>query len=301
MKIKYQTTKTLITKPNNNSSDFITPNFLYGCAGNCSSYCYMKRYNQDNLYVNINFDKIFDSINNTFNQLSYPKIENQQGKYWMYDISCNTDIVFHQKHLTIGWNKFVENINKKEPLYKLDKTESGLFEILKWFDKTRNASPTFATKYSNMLKLDVNSLKRKPRVRISLMPQKYSDILEPKMQSISSRIEDINRLKELGWEVHLNYSPVICYPGWIKEYNDLFKEVKEKAGELKSEVIFLTNHANQMANASNEAQNLMKYSSEIKNNTGVMRYPLIYKKGLIKEFKEVYSQYFNLNTIRYIF
>ncbi len=42
--IKYQTTKTLVTKPNNNSANAIAPNLIYGCFGGCvSTYCYMSR------------------------------------------------------------------------------------------------------------------------------------------------------------------------------------------------------------------------------------------------------------------
>lgn len=37
--IKHQITKTLITKENNNSSNCIVPNLIYGCQGNCKSYC----------------------------------------------------------------------------------------------------------------------------------------------------------------------------------------------------------------------------------------------------------------------
>ena len=61
-----------------------------------------------------------------------------------------------------------------------------------------------------------------------------------------SRIHDVNRLKDLGWEVHLNYSPLIFYPGWREEYENLFKFVLKYAGENKCEVIALTNHVNQM-------------------------------------------------------
>ena len=133
------------------------------------------------------------------------------------------------------------------------------------------------------------------------MPQKYSKVLEPKMQPIKSRIDDINRLKNLGWEVHLNFSPLVFYKGWQKEYESLFKKVKDKAGENLCEVIALTNHANQMAKTTDEARELMKYSYEVKNKSGVMRYPIKHKTRLLNEFKELYSKYFSLDTIRYIF
>ena len=150
-----------------------------------------------------------------------------------------------------------------------------------------------------MIKFLINKIQF--RVRVSLMPQKYSDILEPKMQKIMSRIKDINRLKLLGWEVHINYSPLVFYPGWSNEYDKLFKLVKKHAGENKCEVIALTNHVFQMNKASEEARELMKYSDEPKNYSGVMRYPIRKKTVALENFKNIYKKYFNLKTIRYIF
>jgi len=276
--IKTQKTKTLVTKTNNNSSDCIAPNIIYGCFGGCvNTYCYMSRYNGDRVFVNENVDEIFDSVVEW--EKAYVKVPNQQDPvYTMVDIACNTDLVLMQRHMPI-------------PLH----------DYLKMYDDHAQLNSTMATKYPGLLKLDVNHFNKKPRVRVSLMPQDYSNVLEPKMQSITSRIQDINRLKDLGWEVHCNYSPLIFLPSWKEQYNNLFKEVKEIAGENKCEVIALTNHARQMARSSVEAQEMMKYSSEIKNKDGVMRYPLSHKTKLIAQFKEIYGLYFNLQTIRYIF
>ena len=196
----------------------------------------------------------------------------------MVDVACNTDLVLMQKHMP-------------EPL----------IDYLKRYDDHPQLNSTMATKYPGLLKLDVNHFNKPPRVRVSLMPQKYSNILEPKMQKIESRIADVNRLKALGWDVHLNYSPLVFYPGWVEEYDNLFQKVKDMAGENKCEVIALTNHPNQMAKATPEAQELMRRSYEVKNKSGVMRYPLEHKTRLLGYFKETYSKYFDLNTIRYIF
>ena len=278
MSIKHQKTKTLVTKTNNNSSDCIAPNILYGCFGGCvNTYCYMSRYNGNRVYVNTNVNDIFNSVVEW--EKDYNKIPNQQDPvYTMVDVACNSDLVLMQKHMP-----------------------ESLHDYLKRYDNHQQLNSTMATKYPGLLKLDVNHFNKKPRVRVSLMPQKYSNILEPKMQKISSRINDVNRLKDLGWEVHLNYSPLIFYPGWSKEYESLFKEVKNKAGENKCEVIALTNHVFQMNRSNEEARELMKYSNEIKNSNGIMRYP-IYKKSIaLGNFKSIYSKYFNLKTIRYIF
>lgn len=276
--IKIQKTKTLVTKPNNNSANAIAPNLIYGCFGGCvDTYCYMSRYNGHRVFVNENYLDIVDSVFRW--AMTYEKTPDQQDPvYKMVDIACNTDLVLMQKHMPLS-----------------------LHDYLAYFDGHPEINTTMATKYPGLLKLDVNHFFKRPRVRVSLMPQKYSDILEPKMQKIESRIQDINRLKNLGWEVHLNYSPLIFYPGWDKLYDKLFKDVLEHAGENKCEVIALTNHPLQMAKASEEARELMQYSKEVKNQSGVLRYPIKHKTRLLEEFKEIYRQYFSLESIRYIF
>jgi spore photoproduct lyase len=276
--VKVQKTKSLVTKPNNNSANCIAPNVIYGCFGGCvNTYCYMARHNDTRVYTNTNVEDVFKSVVQW--EKSYTKVPDQQDPvYTLVDIACNSDLVLMQKHML-------------EPL----------IDYLKRYDNHPRLNTTMATKYPGLLQLDVNHFIKKPRVRVSMMPQRFSDILEPKMQKISDRIQDINRLKKLGWEVHINFSPLIFYMGWKEDYYNLFKEVKEIAGENKCEVIALTNHFNQMRKTTPEAREIMKYSSEIKNESGVMRYPLKHKTRLLEEFKEIYSKFFDLETIRYIF
>ena len=276
--IKIQQTKTLVTKDNNNSANCIAPNLIYGCFGGCvDTYCYMSRYNGHRVFVNTNVDDIFDSVVKW--EEGFTKVPDQQDpKYTMVDVACNTDLVLMQKHLP-------------EPL----------IDYLKRYDNHPTLNSTMATKYPSLLKLDVKKFNKKPRVRVSLMPQRFADVLEPKMQKVADRIPEINRLKDLGWEVHVNYSPLVFYKKWKEDYSELFKMVKDIAGVNKCEVIALTNHANQMARSSDQAKELMSLSYEVKNSSGVMRYPLKHKTRLLEEFKELYSQYFDLDTIRYIF
>ena len=276
--IKYQETKSLETKPNNNSANSIAPNMIYGCFGGCvNTYCYMSRYNGTRVFVNTNVDDIFNSVLKW--EKSYVKVPDQQDPvYKIVDIACNTDLVLMQRHMS-------------EPLV----------QYLKRYDNHPSLNSTMATKYPELLTTDVNHFIKKPRVRISMMPQKYSNILEPKMQSISSRIQDINRLKSLGWEVHINYSPVIFYNGWEEEYRSLFDEVKRVAGVNNCEIIALTNHKFQMLKCNDAAKELMKYSSEVKNKSGVMRYPIKWKSQWITKLINEYKVFFPEETIRYIF
>ena len=276
--IKKQVTKTLDTKNNNNSANCIAPNLIYGCFGGCvNTYCYMSRYNGTRVFVNTNVDDIFNSVVEW--EKGFTKVPDQQDPiYTMVDIACNTDLVLMQRH-----------------------TPEPLIDYLKRYDDHPRLNTTMATKYPGLLDLDVNHFNKKPRVRVSLMPQIFADVLEPKMQKIEERIHDINRLKKLGWEVHINYSPVIFDYKWSELYSDLFKMVRLVAGENKCEVIALTNHANQMAKASEEARKLMVSSCEVKNKSGVMRYPFKNKQLYLEHWKFLYSAYFDIDTIRYIF
>ena len=264
--IKYQKTKTLTTKDNNNSANCIAPNIIYGCFGGCvDTYCYMSRYNGHRVFVNENVDEIFQYVVEW--EKGFSKVPDQQDPiYTMVDIACNTDLVLMQKHIP-----------------------GGLHDYLKRYDDHHQLNTTMATKYPSLLKLDVTKFNKKPRVRVSLMPQVYANILEPKMQKTQLRIKEIQRLKDLGWEVHINYSPLVFYPGWKDEYQELFHMVSAIAGENKCEVIALTNHANQMAKASPEAQELMRRAYEKKNEKGIMRYPIKHKTRLLEEFKQLYS------------
>jgi spore photoproduct lyase len=284
--IVYQNTKTLKTRNNNNSADCISPNYVYGCLGGCmSSYCYVGRYNKDKVYVNENWDDIYNSVCKWVEDKPFPKVPNQQDPiYYLVDIGCSTDIPLKQKYL--------KKINKE-----------GLKYILKQYDNHPKLKTTFATKYSHLLTLDVSDFNKKPRVRVSLMPQSYSSILEPNTTKIENRIKDIDRLQRLGWEVHINFSPVIVKDSEKKKYINLFKQIDnivQNKDNVKCEVIFLTSHKNSLS-TSPEINNLMKDSNEIKNSMGVMRYPLSKKKIYTKSFKQLINKYLPWCEIRYIF
>ncbi len=83
------------------------------------------------------------------------------------------------------------------------------------------------------------------RIRFSLMPQKYSDVLEPETSSIIERIQAIDKFIDKGYEVHINFSPVVVTDTWLDDYRDLFMFVDEHVtnkDKVKCEVIFLTHN-----------------------------------------------------------
>lgn len=201
MKIIHQNTKTLTTRDNNRSSDAISPNFLYGCLGGClKSYCYMSRYNPDKVYINDNTDRILLSISDWVEGKVFPKIPNQvDDKYYCIDIGCSTDVALMSKHY--DWQK-----------------------VFDFFNEHPKLKSTFATKYPTRIK-DYNTNPQKNRIRVSLMPQIFSDILEPGTDKISDRISCIPELQK-KFEVHINFSPIIYHKDWLQEYDKLFQQLQ---------------------------------------------------------------------------
>jgi len=283
MKIIKQKTKTLITRDNGRSSDAIAPNFIYGCLGGCmSSYCYVGRYNNDKVYINENIDDIARSIGLWVVKQPWPKVPNQvDDTYYVIDIGCSTDIPLMSKHY--DWQKVFEHFNYNTQI-----------------------KSTFATKYPTMfLPMKYNLEKDKHRIRVSLMPQKYSDILEPGTDKIYARIGEIPKLME-HLEVHINFSPIIYTDGWLTEYNKLFREIRAAGIDTRCECIFLTHNIHQHERNSKPVQDLLwrpdiqekKDSQYAPDN---IRYKFDLKRKMIQDFTHLYADYFNPAGIRYIF
>jgi spore photoproduct lyase len=283
MEIKKQKTKTLVTRDNGRSSDAISPNFIYGCLGGCmKSYCYVGRFNNDKLYINENTGDILSSILKWAEPQPMPKTPNQiDDKYYCIDIGCSTDVPLHSKYY--NWQS-----------------------VFDFFNVHPKLKSTFATKYPT--KFDPGSytlMKDKHRIRVSLMPQKYADVLEPNTDSIADRIAMIPKLQE-KMEVHINFSPIIYEEGWLDEYRNLFETLMAAGINVPCECIFLTYNNTSYQNASDDV-NALCWKPEIQESKDSqyaadnIRYKYQLKAKMIAEFKELYSEYFDPKNIRYIF
>ena len=279
MKIIHQKTKTLHTRDNDRSSNAISPNFLYGCLGGCmKSYCYVGRHNNDKVYINDNTEDILRSIDAWVEKQPWPKVPDQvDDKYYCIDIGCSTDVALMGKHY--DWQR-----------------------VFDFFNQHPRAKSTFATKYPTRMR-EYNTDPVKNRIRVSLMPQVYSDVLEPNTDKIDDRINVIPELQK-KFEVHINFSPIIYHPGWLQEYDQLFQKLN--GIEFKSECIFLTYNDVQYKNNTDQVNELCwkPEIQEAKNSQyvdGNIRYKWQLKNDMICQFKELYQNYFPIDTIRYIF
>lgn len=280
--------KTFKIRESGRSSDYISPSFGYGCLLNCS-YCYMKRHKPTGLDVPKNIGDILTHINShAYFHADVEKPNQTDPEYITYDIACNEDFALHSKYY--DWKR-----------------------IFQFFVDHPIAKATLATKVipTEFLEFDP---KGKVRIRFSLMPQEIKEILEPNTPDIIDRIKAVNDFIEAGYDVHLNFSPVVIFEDWKEAYSDLFaicnamisKEYKDR---VKAEVIFLThNEKKHIWNLENDiaGEDLLWVPKLQEAKTSQyggknVRYKFKQKNEYIKEFISLHDKLIPWNEIRYIF
>ncbi len=216
--------KSLEVRPNGRSADFIAPSYANGCALACS-YCYVPRRkgfsNPISTFVNI--DDMLDAVERHAAQLGPKPEPNQVDPVdWVYDIGENGDC---------GVDALISD---------------NVRDYVDLFRRLPNAKGSFATKFVNrdLLTYDPQG---GTRIRFSLMPHRIARRVDIRTTPIAERIAAIDDFVAAGYEVHLNFSPVIYYEGWIEDYADLFDQVADSVNprsrsQLRAEVIFLTHN-----------------------------------------------------------
>jgi spore photoproduct lyase len=230
--------------------------------------------------------KILTEINShaMFDQTSKPNQTHK--KFITYDISCNEDFALHAKYH--DWQR-----------------------IFTFFRENEIAMGSFATKTIPVKFLEFDP-KKKIRIRFSLMPQNIADKLEPNTAKIIDRIKAVDAFIEAGYDVHLNFSPVVVYDGWYEDYDLLFKmcdDYIENKEEVLSEVIFLTHNVDKhQYNLDNnlDGEDLLWTPEFQESKTSQyggknIRYERNLKRIYIKQWKGLHDKIIPWNTIRYIF
>lgn len=216
--------KALAARPNSRSSHFVAPSQSNGCTMACS-YCYVPRRKgfANPISVFVNIEEISKYLFRHAQRQGFKMLADQiDPELWVYEIGENSDCSVDAA--------ISENVKDFVQLYRT----------------IPNAKATFATKFVNRDLLDYDP-QGKTRIRFSLMPQSISKIIDVRTSPIIDRIEAVNDFVDAGYEVHLNFSPVVYYEGWEKDYDDLLDMVNDALNEkskqqLKCEVIFLTHN-----------------------------------------------------------
>ncbi|MBV1800430.1 spore photoproduct lyase family protein [Siccirubricoccus sp. G192] len=217
--------KGLACRPNGRSADFIAPSTSNGCAMACA-YCYVARRkgHANPITVFANIEEISAAIARHAARLG-PKPEPNQvdPRDWVYDLGENGDLSVDAL--------ISDNVR----------------DLVAAFRSLPNAKGSFATKWVNrdLLGYDPQGCMR---VRMSLMPASAAKLLDVRTSPVAERIAFIPELHRAGYEVHLNFSPVVLHEGWEAEWSELSAEVDDVLpasvkDQLAAEVIMLTHNA----------------------------------------------------------
>lgn len=283
--------KSLTCRTNERSSHFIAPSISNGCAMACS-YCYVPRRkgfaNPITLFVNI--EQICRYITRHSarqgRMISPGQIDPQ---FWVYDIGENGDCSVDAA--------ICDNVK----------------DFVNLFKQLPNAKASFATKFVNRQLLDYDP-QQKTRIRFSVMPHEIAKVIDVRTSPVNDRIEAINDFVASGYEVHLNFSPVVFYDDWLMHYKSLFTKIDDTLNDnskrqIKCEIIFLTH--NTVLHDINmgwhpKGEDLLwkpdlqetKYSQTGGRN---LRYKRGLKAELIHQFVSLLKQVMPYCEIRYVF
>ncbi|MFF6995311.1 spore photoproduct lyase family protein [Streptomyces sp. NPDC008313] len=216
--------KTLTTRPNGRSADWIAPGPSNGCAMACA-YCYVPRRKgyANPVTVFTNIDRIIAHLGRHIARQG-PKAEANQcdPTAWVYDIGengdCSVDALI------------------------CDNTADLVHAFRQW----PTAKASFATKFVNpdLLALDPRG---RTRIRFSLMPADDSRLLDIRTSPVADRVEAAADFLDAGYEVHFNLSPVVVRPGWEDAWSELLRHLDDVLPDrvkrqAAAEVIMLTHN-----------------------------------------------------------
>lgn len=289
--------KSKVIRESGRSSDFIAPSLANGCYGGCA-YCYVDRHKAINpITIFTNMDEIMAAVDQHVMAQPWPKVPNQTDPvFYTYDVGCNSD-------LSVDYSIF-----------------SGIKTVLEFFKNHPRAKATFATKFVNQDLLDFNP-QQKVRIRLSLMPAEISKLVDVRTDNIEKRIQSINAFFDAGYEVHVNFSPVIVYDrirnsnrDWREDYRELFRQLNaavrpEVKAQMQCEVIFLThNEAQHITNLgiNPKAEELLwlpEFQETKRSDFGGIniRYQHKLKRRMIDTFVNMLTEEIPWCGIRYIF
>lgn len=218
--------KSLTARANSRSSHWIAASAANGCAMACA-YCYVPRRKgfANPISVFVNIEQMLGYLErHAGRQGVKPHDPNDQidPRYWVYDIGENSDLSVDAM------------------------ISANVRDLVALFRRLPNAKASFATKYVNRELLEYDP-QHKTRVRFSLMPESMARVIDVRTSPIAARIAAINEFVAAGYEVHVNFSPVIVVDGWRADYTELFGQLDAALSpaakaQLAAEIIFLTHN-----------------------------------------------------------
>jgi spore photoproduct lyase family protein len=119
-------------------------------------------------------------------------------------------------------------------------------DLVATFRDLPTAKASFATKYVNRQLLELDPAGR-TRIRFSLMPDRDARLLDVRTSRVDERIGAVDDFVEAGYEVHLNFSPVVLRDGWEEDWTTLLRRLDDELSpaakrQAAAEIILLTHN-----------------------------------------------------------
>ncbi|MEW5812119.1 MAG: spore photoproduct lyase family protein [Actinomycetota bacterium] len=216
--------KSLSARRNERSSDWIAPSTSNGCAMACA-YCYVPRRKgyANPITVFANIEKIIGYLDRHAGRQGVKTVPNQCDPVdWVYDIGENSDCSVDAM------------------------VSDNVRDLVELFARLPHAKASFATKLVNpdLLTYDPRG---GTRIRFSLMPADTSRVVDVRTSRIAERIAALDDFVDAGYEVHLNFSPVIVHENWLPDWAELLEQIADGTSartrsQLAAEIIFLTHN-----------------------------------------------------------
>jgi len=228
---------------NGRSTDFLPGNMIQsGCKYLCS-YCYLDRHGPsyikfyDDCYKFVDFcidvEKNIDIYRAKFKEITSKDLEryrdNRHNQFVTIDIGCDDQITLS--------NRATKSTNYAGHIVEIVNTVT---------DSTKDIMLSFASKDADFT--DYAPYIKDPsrnRIRLSLSPESHRKTVELNTSKIEDRIKSINYLVDLGFEVHVNLSPIIVTDNFVEEYSNLLEMLDAGISDrtkkqLAYEIIFVT-------------------------------------------------------------
>ena len=281
--------KGLRIRPFYRSADFVAPSQANGCAMACS-YCYVARRKgcANPITTFVNTEEILGALERHVAKQGMKLGPTQADRdLWVYELGTNSDLSVDAA------------------------ISANVRDSIELFRGLPNAKATFATKFVNrdLLAYDPRG---KTRIRFSLMPPETSKLVDVRTSRVEDRIAAINDFVEAGYEVNVNFGPVIFKEGWLSDYADLFGMLDSalSQAQLAAEVIFLTHteeshEVNLSWHPEGEKHlwrpDLQEYKRSQASGDRVLRYERDLKRRLVADFRDLLSKRLPYCQIRYVF
>lgn len=283
--------KTLAVRPNGRSADFIAPSHANGCAMACV-YCYVPRRKgySNPITTFTNIDGIRASIVKHAAKQGVKLEPNQcDPDLWVYDIGENSDCSVDAM--------ISDNVR----------------DLVELFRELPNAKASFATKRVNRDLLDWDP-QGGTRVRFSVMPAETAKVVDIRTSPMAERIAAIDDFAAAGYEVQLNFSPIIVEDGWLERWGELLEQIGDVVSaavreQLAAEIIFLTHNAglhevNTLWNPKAEERLWrpdLQESKRSQNGQANVRYRWEEKERYLREFRALLERRAPWCRVRYAF